>query len=71
MARVGFLALILSVVALLMPAEAQADVISKNNPYRSFNVSGVNYGSMRWEQQHKRSQKVWAQPVRRGARWRR
>lgn len=23
--------------------------ISKNNPYRSFNISGVNYGSMNWE----------------------
>jgi len=27
--------------------------ISRQNPYRSFNVSGVNYGSLRWEQDHK------------------
>jgi len=30
-----------------------AGPISTNNPYRSFNISGVNYGSMRWEQQHR------------------
>lgn len=27
--------------------------ISQQNPYRSFNVTGVNYGSMRWEQTHR------------------
>ncbi len=27
--------------------------ISRQNPYRSFNIGGVNYGSMRWEQQHR------------------
>jgi len=31
-----------------------AGPISTNNPYRSFNISGVNYGSMRWEQSHRR-----------------
>jgi hypothetical protein len=25
--------------------------ISRNNPYRSFNTSGVNFGSMQWEKQ--------------------
>jgi hypothetical protein len=30
-----------------------AGPISANNPYRSFNISGVNYGSMRWEAQHR------------------
>jgi hypothetical protein len=29
-----------------------AGVISKNNPYRSFNISGINYGSMNWERTH-------------------
>ena len=28
--------------------------ISSRNPYRSFNLSGVNYGSVRWEQSHGR-----------------
>jgi hypothetical protein len=31
-----------------------AQAISRNNPYRSFNVSGVNYGSMQWELKHGR-----------------
>ena len=28
---------------------SSAAPISKNNPYRSFNISGINYGSMNWE----------------------
>ncbi|MGD9633031.1 MAG: hypothetical protein AB7G28_15565 [Pirellulales bacterium] len=40
---------------------AQAGVISRNNPYRSFNISGVNYGSMQWERKHGRqSGKAWS-----------
>ena len=31
---------------------ATAGPISPSNPYRSFNFSGVNYGSMRWERTH-------------------
>ena len=27
-----------------------AKAISPRNPYRTFNLSGINYGSMRWEQ---------------------
>jgi hypothetical protein len=34
--------------------DASANPISKNNPYRSFNISGVNYGSMKWEGAHGR-----------------
>ena len=34
------------------PSEAQ---ISRNNPYRSFNLTGVNYASMQWERSHRRS----------------
>lgn len=30
-----------------------AGPISPQNPYRSFNVTGVNYGSVRWEQTHR------------------
>lgn len=32
---------------------ADAAPVSRNNPYRSFNLTGVNYGSMRWEAQHR------------------
>jgi hypothetical protein len=31
---------------------AAAPRLSAHNPYRSFNISGVNYGSMQWEQSH-------------------
>lgn len=30
-----------------------ANPVSKYNPYRSFNASGVNYGSMKWERDHR------------------
>ena len=52
-------ALFFSLVALVgvgvvdvRPVEA-APRLSPNNPYRSFNISGVNYGSMQWEQSHR------------------
>jgi hypothetical protein len=31
---------------------SSANPISKNNPYRSFNISGINYGSLKWERSH-------------------
>jgi hypothetical protein len=37
----------------------RAEAISPDNPYRTFNLSGVNYGSMRWEQQHKKGRSSW------------
>lgn len=44
--------------AVSQPAQAQ---ISRNNPYRSFNLTGVNYGSMQWEAKHKRqTTKSWS-----------
>ena len=30
----------------------KAEVISQDNPYRSYNISGVNYASMQWERSH-------------------
>ena len=30
--------------------------VSPRNPYRSFNLSGVNYGSMRWERTQRQKQ---------------
>jgi hypothetical protein len=44
------------VVAALFVADvpsADAAPVSMRNPYRSFNISGVNYGSMRWERAHR------------------
>jgi hypothetical protein len=31
---------------------SSANPISRNNPYRSFNISGINYGSLNWERSH-------------------
>lgn len=36
----------------LGPSTASAYRVSKNNPYRSFNIHGHNYGSYRWERQN-------------------
>lgn len=44
-------------------AEARGP-ISYNNPYRSFNIGGVNYGSMQWERQN-RSRSVRSTPYHR------
>lgn len=46
--------LFLVVVAALAEARpAFAGAISPQNPYKSFNISGVNYGSMEWERTHR------------------
>lgn len=37
----------------------EAEAISPRNPYRTFNLSGVNYGSMRWEQAQRKGRQVW------------
>jgi hypothetical protein len=48
------LGLVIAAATLLVSGRsADAQVISRNNPYRSFNVSGVNYGSMQWQKQHR------------------
>lgn len=46
--------LLLALAAVCDPRPAQAIEISRNNPYRSFNISGINYGSMQWERDHRR-----------------
>jgi hypothetical protein len=38
---------------------AEARAVSPRNPYRTFNLSGVNYGSMRWEQAQQQGRRVW------------
>jgi hypothetical protein len=40
--------------------DSSAITISRNNPYRSFNVTGYNYGSVQWEKQHGKSEKSWS-----------
>lgn len=46
--------LLLAAVSLVAVSDwAAAQPVSWQNPYRSFNISGVNYGSQRWEQSHR------------------
>ena len=47
--------------ALPVGSIADAGPISPNNPYRSFNISGVNYASMQWERKHgNKASKNWS-----------
>ncbi|MFM8986521.1 MAG: hypothetical protein ACKONH_10780 [Planctomycetia bacterium] len=52
--------LVLPAVALLVAITATPGAaISPRNPYRSFNLSGVNYGSMQWERAQREGRSVW------------
>jgi hypothetical protein len=57
LSRQAFLLACAFTAALAFTAEAQA--VSPQNPYRSFNLSGVNYGSMRWERAQQQGKRVW------------
>jgi len=37
----------------------EASAVSPRNPYRTFNLSGVNYGSMQWERAQRQGKRVW------------
>lgn len=52
-----FLAALACGAAFSFAAEARA--VSPRNPYRTFNLGGVNYGSMRWEQAQRQGRRVW------------
>jgi hypothetical protein len=47
-----------AVAAFLIPASA-AEARSPRNPYSSFNLSGINYGSMQWERDQRAGKVVW------------
>ena len=55
---VRLLVCLLAASALAVPA-TPAFAISPQNPYRSFNLSGVNYGSMQWERAQRQGKRVW------------
>jgi len=40
-------------------AATEAKAVSPRNPYRSFNLSGINYGSMQWERAQRQGKQVW------------
>jgi hypothetical protein len=55
--------LVLAILAVLAVATTEAGPISLMNPYRSYNLSGINYGSEQWEKDHARSQMRAATPA--------
>jgi len=64
---------IMFAITLCVASTAAAGPISRNNPYRSFNVHGVNYASVQWEKKHRAPPQI-RQPYRaqvRMNRWRR
>jgi hypothetical protein len=44
---------VMLIVGMAWGRDASAQPVSRNNPYRSFNISGINYGSQRWEREHR------------------
>lgn len=54
MVRSFILGLFVVAAVVGMSSSSEAARISRNNPYRSFNVSGINYGSQNWERTHGR-----------------
>jgi hypothetical protein len=66
-------ALFVVVLAVSSGSVAEAQPISRNNPFRSFNLSGVNYGSQQWEREHRgksstpaRNTRLFSRPAFRG-----
>ncbi len=44
---------------MLLTVPRSAEAVSPRNPYRTFNLGGVNYGSMRWERAQRQGRRVW------------
>jgi hypothetical protein len=56
MSRKFYVAVIVGLAASFFSAgESSGAAVSPRNPYRSFNISGINYASMQWEKQHRKS----------------
>lgn len=43
---------IFAAVILIDAQAATARVVSRGNPGRFYNISGITYGSMKWEREH-------------------
>lgn len=46
---------LVTMLGVARPAEAR----NPPNPYSSFNLSGINYGSMQWEKAQRQGRRVW------------
>ena len=71
MFRRHLLPLLAAAVAGLAFSASPALARNPPNPYSSFNLSGINYGSMQWERDQRAGKRVWPyynQPTGGGAR---
>lgn len=57
------LLLVIAAFSLLGAGTASAQPMSLMNPYRSFNLSGINYGSQQWEKDQARYRAQQTMPV--------
>jgi hypothetical protein len=46
-------------LGLCLAFATEARAVSPRNPYRTFNLSGLNYGSMQWEKAQRQGKRVW------------
>lgn len=53
------LLLLTGIVSCCCLVASDARAVSPRNPYRSFNLSGINYGSMQWERAQRQGKRVW------------
>lgn len=51
--------LVCLIAAALALQASPAQAISPQSPYRSFNLSGINYGSQQWERAQRQGKVVW------------
>jgi hypothetical protein len=71
MFRRCFVPLLAAAVAGVAFSASPALARNPPNPYSSFNLSGINYGSMQWERDQRAGKRVWPydnQPTGGGAR---
>ena len=52
MVRSFILRMFVVAAAIAMSAASEAALVSRYNPYRSFNAAGVNYGAHQWQRTH-------------------
>ena len=52
------LVFLLAVIAVSAGVSVSQGGWSVNNPYRTYNLTGLNYGAQNWEQQHRGNRAV-------------
>lgn len=57
MSMLRFVIVVVIAVAGVAIGSPAAHAVSPRNPYRTFNLSGVNYGSMQWERAHQQGKR--------------